>query len=523
MAYAGLAEKKKLISALGKYTQIDLSSYLLWLDDPLSSPFKLKEVNISKKYPFAISLSVMHCIDEEIKVNNNFKVTQFINASKMLYAHLIDDYVASNLPTDDLKFYQDWQVLFRADMSLIHIYAAVMYKGISHTERDIKFWILSAIDEDKKYVLTLNMNDMHETLHNFKFRAMGFVPQTPLMSAGELMNKYLDGSEDATIEDLKSLILGDKDNILILHYKTISQIDIDSWVLRDHIRTKKLLGDYVTYRGLNKGVVSRYTNIKYLCGDNKCSDNGKSIQKILGNKDNFTGGYVLETLGNNLWRFACPFIAAKQFRVPRHLLLPLVGYINDETQLSGIAAYHMHNTRIIVNNMFFNRAMRPSVEYLESLSQEADMASVKHSILTELEHSIFPIKTEIKSFYNALSYIQSIELKDTIISVLMNKFNELNKMDEFKSVLDKSSFPTSEILLSYIIEMKKFAHVLNKAIIDNITDRQSEFNKGTGMNTESLIRDAIHTAITEKIQQEGSIISVISFKTHLLYVDQLNS
>ena len=496
-----LAKKKKVIIDTSKKIKIDNTEEAVsWLETPdkANIPLNDSKINRSSVWQDARNFSVIIHVDKIINLPP-VALQQYLNKSRILLANYIEEYLAkqSTLNTDT-KYYEEWQSLFRIDSEIIYLYAAVMNRVLSETTipRELRFRLVDMIEEDKSFVLdTSSSVDI-----SIKFRTLGFIPQNQLQSVESILQSH-------NIEGNDIRKLATEKVIVVLLYKTLSPIEIDTWILKNIHYSKQLLGDYNQYRGVNSGVIARGENIKYL----KAHESKKKVE-VVGDVKDFEYGYVLETLDLTNWRFLCPFNASSEYKVKKHMLNQLLLYIQDSDQTSRINNYHRHQERIIMDNMFFSRTMKPNYEYIETLAHNVDMSNIKHNITIMLSKLIKIDDT--KNFYQLLSYIQSLGIKDAIIAVLLDEFEVLEQYDEFKNVLNKSSFPTSEIMLSYIIEVQNFAHILQKAIIDNIKTTPRD------IPLQQVVDTSVQKAMDEKIRQEGSVIDVINFKSRLLYIDQ---
>ncbi len=510
-----LSKKKKIITGVMDKLKIEDDAALKLLEsvDDASVPLGkfviggeykeyANELDVAKRYSL-----LMHADSLLNLSNGSIAVRLYKNQSEMLKLEFIEEYMART-PIVELGYFKLWQAMFRHDVTIVSLYAAIIYRGMRIAERGVIFELTAMISDDKTYVLTKPLAPI-ERVHTIKFRSMGFIPQSPLMPQAELMKAF------EPLTELNALASGT--TIVVKLSKTISPIEIDTWMLRDMKTTKALLGEYAIGRGLNAGILKRHANIRYLECEG-CKLATKSFE-IIGDVDSYTDGYVVETLGADKWRFLCPMSTASPagYKVPKYLLAPFVEYLTTET-MSRVAAYHKHQQRLIMDKMFFSRTMAPSVEYLENLAGDADMSSVKHNLIITLEPELDIGKREMKSFYHVLSFVQNLNLKDKITEVLLNEFRNLAKYEEFTQILEKSSFPTSEIMLSYIVEMQKFSHILYKAFVDHLKEQQHDFDTGA-VALDIILRTALKTAIDEKIRQEGSIMNVVNFKSRLLYID----
>lgn len=526
-----LSKKKKILNDVMNKMNITEPRVNMWLDDmsvaeiPLNSSLVADKSLINGKYveevKIAKTFSLLIHVDELISLGKEgVAVKLYKNQSESLKLEFIEWYMKRE-PIYELEYFTLWQKMFRVDTAIISLYASIIYRGMKNSEQQVKFKLTEFIDDDKAFVLSHNLQQPI-IKHELKFRAFGFIPQSPL--------------QPMNMDTIKSLVSDTA--IVILLYKTISSIEIDTWLLRDLGKTKQLLGEYAVNRGLTSGILTRCTNIRYLESESKSdipitkpaketkqtkkdkqTKRSKHMYEILGDREKYTEGYVLETLGGDKWRYLCPFSSGGSYSVAKYKLEPFLMYLTTN-RMSKIAAYNKHQHQLILNKMFFSRTMQPSVEYLESLAQDADMSSVKHNLTIALEQLLKTnAKMELKSFYHVLSYLQTLNIKETITSVLLDEFRNLSQYEEFTSILEKSSFPTSEILLSYIVEMQKFAHILYKAFIDNMKDKQHDFDTKS-IPLDQIINAAIKDSIDEKIRQEGSIMNIINFKSRLLYIDK---
>ncbi len=495
-----------------------------WLNDADNAPIPLNAYDppndsSNNEWKIARDFSLLYHIDDLLDLREqNIANKLYQNQSEAIVLEYIEKYL--ELPHANL--YDMWQEMFRVDPVILPLYAAIMYRGINTDDRELRFKLVSMVDADKTFILVRGLASGKIT-HGMKFRSMGFIPQSPSMAITDMLTSQgIDG------DDLHKLAT--PGTILIMLYKTISQIEIDTWVLRDPHATRHLLGEYVQYRGLSDGILKRSKNITYLdCKDCSKQYHHSNVPFEIVGGESYEDAYVIETLGLDKWRFVCPFAANSQYKIKRHLIEPFIAYLKGSSQ-SRVSAYHKHQEHIIANKMFFSRTIQPSVEYLESLAQDADMSTVKHNLTIALEKILdsefgtFDADPDSKkappSFYHILSKIQAAGIKDKIMSVLIAEFRDLTKYHEFELILAKSSFPTSEILLSYIVEMQNFATIMYKALVDHVKDSQSDFDHSTHP-IRQLLSSAVKAAVDEKIKQEGSIMNIINFKSRLLYIDSV--
>jgi 6-phosphogluconate dehydrogenase (decarboxylating) len=165
---------------------------------------------------------------------------------------------------------------------------------------------------------------------------------------------------------------------------------------------------------------------------------------------------------------------------------------------------------IILDRMFFSTSMVPNMKFLEEKAEDQDMASIKHSLNIALNKYL---DINVTNYYEALVIVQKQDIRSVIINTLTEEFRALIELDTFKSVIERSSFPTSEILLSYVNEMQQFAHVIHKTLIEEFTSLQKESD-----DIKLLLQKAISNTLNEKIKQEGSILKVIDLKSRLLSI-----
>lgn len=520
-----LSKKKKIILSeekKTKFTNIDIIIDLLDNPDKADIPLNSVKVIDDNDWKVARNLSLLNYVDDIIDVMSY----SYKRKSYLLQLSVIEQYITAFVPTNNIEQYTKWQSWFRLDTSILPLYASVIDTALKSVKQDIRFLLTDIIEDDKTFILGYPLVTMEALGANIKFRALGFIPQGPLVSVTDILAKH---GKQSNNNDLQVLV--DIETVLILVYKTISPIEINTWMLKDLPYTKQILGEYNQYRGISNGVLIRSENIKYLShvGEHKkAGPTKRSIgqYEVLGNVETYKYGIVLETLNGETWRHMCPFNAVNEYRIKKHILAPYLAYAeyvpdyDDQKHVSRLAAYNKHQERMIMDKMFFSRTMQPNIEYLESLAKDVDMASVKHSLITEITKKVddIDIGNDVKNYYHVISYMQRLELKTLIISILLDEFRELTSHDEFKGIFDKSSFPTSEIMLSYIVEMQQFAHILQKTIMDNVKEMQHEFDKKT-MTIDNILRNAIQSAIDEKIKQEGSIMTIINFKGRLLHID----
>lgn len=218
--------------------------------------------------------------------------------------------------------------------------------------------------------------------------------------------------------------------------------------------------------------------------------------------------YVIEQIGKDSWRFLCPFISSNR-NIPTHLMNPFVAYLENE-KFPRMELFNKTAQAIILDRMFFSTSMVPNMKFLEEKAEDQDMASIKHSLNIALNKYL---DTDVTNYYDALVIVQKQDIRSVIINTLTEEFRTLIELDTFKSVIERSSFPTSEILLSYVNEMQQFAHVIHKTLIEEFTSLQKESD-----NIKLLLQKAISNTLNEKIKQEGSILKVIDLKSRLLSI-----
>jgi hypothetical protein len=498
-----LSKKKRIIVSLSGKLEIDISHALESLENPSKSDIplnKIKKDGIS--YPnelqFARDFSLLRHIDNMMKFPEGAPVTLYRNQSDKLLVEFIEEYSKEKHPTEDMKYYQQWADMLKQDIVILPLFGHVMSVGMEITDKTMLYAVMDMLEDAKTFVLSYKMNPTDHSI--FKYKALGFIPQSPFESLATLL-------KGQGITELKT---PPENCIIIALYKTLSSIEMNTWILRDLKSTRELLGEYVIYRGLSEGNIKRNTNITYLCKDDKCKTYDRSFD-IFGDQTKFEYAYVIETLGGDMWRFLCPYIGSP--KLSSYRVRSLLAYLTKETGLTRIDAYNRNHERIMSSRMCFSRTVKPNIEFLESLAQDANMASVKHNLIVALEKEMNDVP--ITDAYHTLAYVQNMGIKDTILKVLSNEFKELIQYDEFKQLLDQSSFPTSEIFPSYLIEMQKLAQILARAIISKISDALEQ------PITNDIILACMREAIDEKIKQEGSIMSVVNMKARLLYIDQI--
>lgn len=405
---------------------------------------------------------------------------------------------------DKIKAIQEHNKLFRQNNYYVKIYSLILQTCLDDffvIDKNISYKILDIIEDDKKYILTKNLDSHKKAIKskNLPQTRFGLIPMSDVYPLHELL-PIITAEEQKIVTgtDLEKISKKIEAGFVVINSVTPSSIEyniiplIDDRVAANYAQT--------TNQGVNQKIIKRYDTIKELPSKNKWNF---SIDIYNGDATKF---YVLENMNGTLYRCLAPWQRASKYSVPYHKISLLLNYTPKPTKAHGYQQLAIKN---IMNNMFFGRFINAST-FESKVIKDVDSSSLRAAAvsaiikITDKFISKKPKAEEIHELFHSRE-IADVYVKSLISELIVNEKN-----------MEKDKF-TPEILVSFLSELyfiyDKFLSDLHTYHYKNPVKTEDLVNDD---RTLIYIKNVVETVVNNTIKLDTNLMTAIYYKYLLM-------
>jgi hypothetical protein len=328
-----------------------------------------------------------------------------------------------------------------------------------------------------------------------------FIPTTQAMPISELISTTLEKppKKPIGIKDIKGFASENSYVYILLWHVANSAVFYN---LRNLFKRSV---NFSNKYGINEELIEK-TNTIELKGDSKwCYD-----YEIIGDyaEPALHTYFVYETIDGRLWRNMEPWPYPHKNGLPYYRVRNLIKYLTKGLD-SRINNYHKAAIEKALPNMFLSRQM--PIENIELKAQDiVDNISIIRNVLYDLVSLFNKISGNGKKIKKSEDVRKMIN--DPRTEYLIS--TRLIAMYKKSAINSESSFPISELIITYLNDLKKTTrHILRE--MNNYSDRNTLINF-EGAAPQRYYEDMIKTALEYVISSKSNIYQNMQYKSFML-------